>query len=203
MKIKSNTFIILLISIFISQFSFGSECQLNQIEKHENILMAQTDDSSPHFGRRGQFPKGKGPNFKRFEKFRQRKLLELLELNDSQIEKFKPIMQKLLNDGHQLINDKIDVTDSLTAELKQDNPDDQKIIEYINKILRLNEKHEQMRTKLHLDVKLFLTPVQLGRLIIFEERFHKRAMEKVFDEHRRMGFGPGSGKHQFEKNIDN
>lgn len=200
MRIKAITFIIILISFFMSQMPSGAECPANNLDNFENLLLAQVDDAEPPFGPRGQFQKGKGKNFKRFEKFRQRKLMELLELNDDQKEKLQPMMEKMRNHGHQLISDKIELTDNLTAELKQKSPDELKINEYINKILVLNEKHERMRSKLHSNVKQFLTPVQYGKLIIFEERFHQRAMEKVFDEHRRMEFKPDSGNTKRGRN---
>ena len=126
--------------------------------------------------------------------------MELLELNDNQKEKLLPMMEKIRNEGHQLMADKIELTDNLSAELKDSNPDEIKINEYVNKILVLNEKHERMRNKFLQDVKQFLTPVQLGKLIIFEERFRQRAMEKIFDSHRRMEFGPDSGRIKRERN---
>ena len=149
-------------------------------------MIAQTDENGPNFEQRGHFQKGERKKFKRFEKFRQRKLLELLELNDNQKEKLLPMMEKIRNEGHQLMADKIELIDNLSIELKENNPDDLKINEYINEILVLNEKHERMRNKVLRDARQFLTPVQLGKLIIFEERFRQHAMEKIFDSHRRI-----------------
>ena len=200
MKIKVTIFLIILMSFFISLISNASENSTNLSDNSENVLIAQADENGPNFEQRGHFQKGEGKKFKRFEKFRQRKLLELLELNDNQKEKLLPMMEKIRNEGHQLMADKIELTDNLSAELKDSNPDEIKINEYVNKILVLNEKHERMRNKFLQDVKQFLTPVQLGKLIIFEERFRQRAMEKIFDSHRRMEFGPDSGRIKRERN---
>lgn len=192
MKIKNITFIIILVSFFITQLSFGSENKSAQTDNPENIIIAQTDDSDTNFKQRDDAPRRKGKKHKRFEKFRQRKLLELLELSDNQKDKLLPLMEKIRYDGHELIIDKTALTEKLTIELKQNKPDDLKINDYIDKIIKLSEKHEQLKNKLLLEVKQFLTPVQLGKMIIFEERFHKRAMENLFGERRRVWFGPDS-----------
>ncbi len=193
MRIKVTIFLTILMSFFISSISNASENPTNLSDNSKNVLIAQADENDSNFGQRGHFQKGKVKKFKKFEKFRQRKLLELLELNDNQKEKLLPMMEKIRNECHQLITDKIGLTDNLSAELKQSNPDNLKVNEYVNKILMLNEKHERIRNKFLQDVKQFLTPVQVGKLIIFEERFRQRAMEKIFDSHRRMEFRPDSG----------
>ncbi|MEA1980917.1 MAG: hypothetical protein U9N54_08085 [candidate division Zixibacteria bacterium] len=200
MRIKVTMFLTILIAFFISLISNASEYRTNLSDDSENVLIAQADGNDLDMGYRGRPQKAKGKKFRRYEKFRQRKLLELLELNDNQKDKLLPMMEKIRNEGHQLMDEKIELIDNLSKELIQSNPDDLKINEHINKILVLNEKHERIRNKLLQNVKQLLSPVQVGKLIIFEERFHQRAMEKIFDSHRRMEFRPDSGRIKRERN---
>ena len=200
MRIKVTMFLTILIAFFISLISNASENQTNLSDDSKNILIVQADGNGLDMGHRARPQKAKGKKFRRYEKFRQRKLLELLELNDNQKDNLLPMMEKIRNEGYQLMDEKIELIDNLSEELIQSNPDDLKINEYINKILVLNEKHERIRNKLLQNVKQFLTPIQVGKLIIFEERFRQRAMEKIFDSHRRMEFRPDSGRIKRERN---
>ncbi len=141
-------------------------------------------------------------HMKNLENLRLLKLLETLELKKDQSDKFivefADFRQKM-KDLASSVNAQVD---SLADQLNQPNPDDREIMDRVNKIENLRAKRPVLMKELHDAVKEFLTPVQMGKLVVFEERFERELLEKVRGFRRGgMPSPPDEGENDLEFNY--
>jgi Spy/CpxP family protein refolding chaperone len=132
------------------------------------------------------------------ENLRLLKLLETLELNQDQSDKFiaefASFRQKMKNLAIS-VNAQVD---SLADELSQTKPDDKEIMARVNEIEKLRGQRPLLMQELHDSVKDFLTPVQMGKLVVFEERFERELLEKVRGFRKGMPSPPDEGENDLE-----
>jgi Spy/CpxP family protein refolding chaperone len=116
---------------------------------------------------------------KNLENLRMLKLLELLDLSDEQSPKFIELFVGFRKDTRQIDEEIQKEIESLGGLLKTDNPPDDEIREKIRKIDILKADREDVVKKFHDDALNILTVVQMGRMVVFEERFELELIERI------------------------
>ncbi len=144
---------------------------------------------------------GRGPHPERLpganiENLRLLKMLEVLDMDEEQSQKFIPVFHQFRSDLRDLRHERKMMLDSLASLIEQDNAEDQLLV--IFEVLRENLDRIEVRSeKFFADCRQILTPHQLGRLLLFQERFEKEVLEKLREFRRRGPRAPvieGDGK---------
>ena len=112
------------------------------------------------------------------------KLLELLDLTDEQsphfIERFVSFRKNF-----KIVNKNIQIEIEKLAELLKSKAAEVPIKEAIDKVNNLKDQREKAIDKFHDEVTSILTIQQMGRMVIFEERFERELIESVRGFHDR------------------
>ncbi len=116
---------------------------------------------------------------KNLENLRMLKLLETLELNDEQDTKFITAFTSFRKDIRQISEDIRSEVDSLAEIVKQPTPPENEIMTQILKIEKMKMQRDNIVVDFHKEISNILTPVQLGKLVIFEEHFDRELIESV------------------------
>jgi Spy/CpxP family protein refolding chaperone len=131
---------------------------------------------------RGMHQNGMGMHEQRaknLENLRLLKLMEVLNLSDEQSPKFIEAYASFRKDSRQ-INDNIQsAVDSLAGYLASPNINNDLITKSISQITSLKAQREQRLTEFHKKIEGFLTTEQMGKLVVFEERFERELIENV------------------------
>ncbi len=141
-------------------------------------LMAQPDSAPPP-----DFPRG-GPHHRwqqmaeNIENLRLLKLLETVDLNEEQSAKFIPLFQRYRKDFKELLDQRRDLVDHL-ADLVDSNASDAELNAGVQKLIDLKKKMEQQQADFINDCRGILTPKQLARLVIFQERFEREILQSI------------------------
>ena len=136
----------------------------------------------------------------RFEKFRREKLMELLELNEDQKEQFLPMWQEWHRKLRDLRLQHKKEMNYLAHSLREQSLSEQQVDSLINQLMSLSDRRHQDRLLIIQKARDFLTPVQVGKLLVFEERFESHVMNKL--RHGRGREGPmrnRPGEHRDRK----
>lgn len=113
------------------------------------------------------------------ENLRMLKLLELLDLNEDQSLQFIGMFVSFRKETRQ-INEKLQLEiESLADLLNLENPPEEEIKERISKIDELRVRREAAIKEFHDNISEMLTVVQMGKMVIFEERFERELIETV------------------------
>jgi Spy/CpxP family protein refolding chaperone len=126
------------------------------------------------------------------ENLRMLKLMELLELDDEQSAKFIAEFVSFRRETRE-INEAIEKeVDTLSELLKAEKPADEQIEAGLVRIDELRLERENAMKKFHEKAANILTTVQLGKMVVFQERFERELIETVrgFREGRSMPPGP-------------
>jgi Spy/CpxP family protein refolding chaperone len=113
------------------------------------------------------------------ENLRLLKLMEVLDLNDEQSPKFIEAYASFRKDSRQINDDLQNAVDSLAGILNADKIDKSAIEKWISQIMSLKAKREKRLVEFHNEIGSFLTTEQMGRLVVFEERFERELIENV------------------------
>ena len=171
------------------------------------LYAGQIDESpSPDSGQvppmmnRGMGPGPHGMGFNRgfdseraqtLENLRLIKLLELLDLDDDQSSQFILIFSNFRKDSRQLHDDISAKVDELAELLKSDQPSDSEIKALVKQIDQMRLGHVKIAEDFHKKAAEILTPVQMGKMVVFENRFEKELIDTV------RGFRGGMNKRPF------
>ena len=148
------------------------------------------------FGMKGKRGPGMmGEHAKNLDNLRMLKLLEVLDMDDDQSDAFILKFSKFRNKSRELNQQIGEAVDRLAGLLNAETPDEMAITKSIEEIDKLREQRIMMMKELHDETAKILTPIQIGKMVVFEERFEKRLLEKVRG-FRRDGMPPD------EENID-
>ena len=151
------------------------------------------DDMSPPRGRMNrQRPFGPGP--KQFERFRKNKMLELLELEEGQKEKFMEIMEGQREQRFGWMHEYMSTVDTLSKGLRSGEISDDRIDLLVDRLDRLEAAKLENQREFHTEARAILTPKQFGKLLIFEIRFESEILGKVSEFRRRHGGKPPGGR---------
>lgn len=143
------------------------------------IIMITANSYAQHPGRGGGWNKDK--HAKNLENLRMLKLLEVLELDEEQgqdmkfITTFASFRKKTRKIGENVQKD----VERLAEILNQPAPAEEEIINRILKIEKMKIQRENTVIDFHKEVTNILTPVQMGRMVIFEHRFERELIESV------------------------
>jgi hypothetical protein len=121
----------------------------------------------------------KGKHAKNLENLRMLKLLEVLELDEEQDIKFIAAFASFRKNNRE-IGENVQKEVELLAEiLHQTTPSEEDIMTQILKIEKMRIERENAVVDFHKEVTNILTPVQMGRMVIFEHHFERELIESV------------------------
>ncbi|HWR83701.1 MAG TPA: hypothetical protein VN285_10380 [Candidatus Deferrimicrobium sp.] len=153
----------------------------------EPVCWAQLDDPADT-DRRGQGPgQGRGLGSgrqnrefgKHIEQFRLLKLLELLDLREDQEVAFIAAFRSMRRQQRVVHEEKRAAVEQLTRELHSQPPSDDRVNQLVQHVLDVNARERQVMAEFIEQARRILTPSQLGRLIVFHERFEFELLEAV------------------------
>ena len=107
------------------------------------------------------------------------KLLELLDLRDDQEVDFIAAFHSMRRDRRQLHQQKMILIDNLSEGLRDKDITDDEINRLIRQIMDATEQEKQLQQEFLNDVSGILTPSQMGRLVVFTERFEYELLEAI------------------------
>ncbi|MEA3297008.1 MAG: hypothetical protein U9R56_04015 [candidate division Zixibacteria bacterium] len=162
---------------------------------------AQTSNDFPFFqpmrergfGRHSGRDDGLAKQRKHLEQLRLLKLLELLDLSEDQelefITAFSAMRRKLRN----LERDKSDLMILLAEGLRERTLSDSEVYDLIDNIVQTDKQKIGEIAEFRKKAREILTAEQLGRLIVFNDRFEYELLERVRAFHERHPGGRGAG----------
>jgi Spy/CpxP family protein refolding chaperone len=156
-----------------------------------------SDDGLPGPPGPGMLFGGKGGRY--LEQFRMLKLLELLDLSEDQEASFMSRFRHFRKNLSELDEKKQEHLKALVSCLRTDKTSDKEISDQIRKIQAVEESKRLEMTSFIADVDKLLTPRQIGKLILFQERFEFELLGRIraFRERGNRGnnqpSGPDSG----------
>ncbi len=154
---------------------------------HNPLSLAQLDEQPE----RGEYGEGRGRRFdhgrkglrhkfgKHIEQFRILKLLELLDLREDQELEFITAFHSMRRERRQLHEKRISLVDELADGLRTETVPDMEINRLIREISKLGNQQERVMEDFLNEAQKILTPSQLGRYIVFRERFEFELLEAV------------------------
>jgi Spy/CpxP family protein refolding chaperone len=116
---------------------------------------------------------------KNLENLRLLKLLEVLDLNDEQSKNFISLFVDFRKEIRQIMDGMQKEIDSLADLVQADKPSEDKIRAEISKIEVLKQKREEAARKFQSDISKILSAVQMGKVVVFEERFDRKLIETM------------------------
>ena len=143
----------------------------------------------PPFGDRG--PRGREGRQKHLEQFRILKLLEFLDIQEDQETEFITLFRSMRRQQREYDLQRRDLLDSLAARLASDSSEDREILALVEKVTGLQKQRQEAMSQFMDKVRLMLTPHQLGRAVVFQERFELHLLEKLRGFHQRGGMDRG------------
>jgi len=167
----------------------------------DSLWLAQLGEQEPGWGRdSGREGKMMQRKYrKHIEQFRLLKLLELLDLGDDQEVDFVTAFHSMRRERSLLHQQKTALVDELAEGLRTGTIPDDEINRLIRQISELRKQEARLMEEFLEKSRKILFPAQLGRLIVFQERFELELLEsvKVFRERRpRPGKLPPTGETQ-------
>jgi Spy/CpxP family protein refolding chaperone len=141
------------------------------------IAMPASKSYAQHMGH--GWRRDKDLHAKNLENLRLLKLLELLDLNEQQDTKFISVFVSFRKEVNEISENIEDEIDSLVDILHQPEPSEGKIMTQILKIEKMKIQRENIVVDFHKEISNVLTPVQLGKMVVFEEHFERELIESV------------------------
>jgi len=127
----------------------------------------------PGMGMRGGFHE------KNLENLRLLKMLELLELDEEQTGQFIAIFSQFRQDMKRLHDSAQVEVEVLANLLNMEEIDEGKVLTSVAKIQNTREQRMERMKELQKKSQAILTVKQLGKLVIFEERFDRELLESL------------------------
>lgn len=122
---------------------------------------------------------GRFDNGRHLEQFRTLKLLELLNLNEEQEDKFLKEFRDLRRDLRDIRDAKDSAVSELSSGLHSGTISDSRVNELIEQIYANQEKLRTREAAFHKEMKKILDPQQLGRMVVFNQRFDRELLHKM------------------------
>jgi hypothetical protein len=165
-------------------------------EETNMLLLTQADNPMP--GPKGQRRSGRGgrrgpadieQQRKFLEQLRVLKLLEVLDLREDQEPKFLQAFSDMRREQRQIEQDRAAVIDTLSRDLREKRVDVKRLDQIIDRLSSLGKQRVKLATDFIASMRRLLTPEQLGRLIVFQDRFEYELLERVRGFRARMQGG--------------
>lgn len=131
---------------------------------------------------------------KYIEQLRLLKLLELLDLDQDQEVPFITAFNSMRRDGSDLDNRRAALTEQLADGLREQTISDEQTYDLIDKIATIESQKRKLMVAFLKHARDILSAPQLGRLVVFQDRFELELLERVqaFRKRGHRGMGPGS-----------
>ena len=177
--------------------SSGIRDESQPVKGHENMadlhaymldrLLAQSDDSDSGgdtFRRMHQMRgrQGMGPDADRrkyLEQFRTLKLLELLNLKEDQEIEFLTAFRNIRKQGQSFEQEKRQLLESLSADLAAGRVDKHRIEVALEDYFQIAKRQQEAHMHFIDQIKSILTPEQVAKFLLFDERFERELLEHV------------------------
>jgi len=130
------------------------------------------------------------------EQLRMLKMLEALNLSEDQELEFLTAFRAVRKEHGRLNNEKEMLVDSLSALLDNDPTDEKAITSAVDRILAIEDTRRDVMKEFIDNIRGLLTPDQLARFVVFNERFERELLEQVksFRDRRRPLPEPPTGE---------
>jgi hypothetical protein len=151
------------------------------------------DDSGWRRGGPPSSPEAEERRRRHMEQFRTLKLLELLNLNEDQEVEFLVMFRSVRRDLQDLELRKDTLLEQLAAGIREGNLSDGEIDGLIDAILKVEDDRREAYGRFLDEARGMLTAEQVGKVVIFHERFELELLKAVrgFRERHGGGLGPG------------
>jgi Spy/CpxP family protein refolding chaperone len=116
---------------------------------------------------------------KNLENLRLLKLLETLELNEEQNDKFIAAFSQFRKTFREIHEELEREVTALADYLETENKNNEIIMEHIDRVEEIRLKREMSRKDFFEKIKSILTPEQLGRMVVFDERFERKMLQTI------------------------
>lgn len=169
---------------------------------HESPMYAQVGSGHGQYQSGGKRQAGRPPE-ERAEMHRQRKyieqlrllkLLELLDMDKDQEVPFITAFHAMRKEGCDLDSRRIALTEQLADVLCKQTISDEQTYDLIDRIMTIELQKRELMVAFLNQARDILSARQLGRLVVFQDRFELELLERVqaFRREGRRGMGPGS-----------
>ena len=126
------------------------------------------------------------------EQLRMLKLLELLELSDEQEVTFISMFHRVQRDIRRIDDEKRALVAQLADGLGSGGSDERTIMQLVEQIHQKDRERLGRMDQFLTDARTVLSATQLGKLVIFHERFEAEMLKRLRGFHERGGrMGPG------------
>jgi Spy/CpxP family protein refolding chaperone len=117
----------------------------------------------------------KGDDLKNLKKW---KMIEYMDLNENQSDKFFPRMRELEKRMIEIKTEKELINQKLEVITKDKNATNQEVLELLNELKELDKMQDEIKYRHIESMEDILTPDQMAKYMIFEERFKKHIKDK-------------------------
>jgi len=157
--------------------------------------MAQADmDDSPMTEPSGRFGRAKkyymdamNQQRKHLEQFRLLKLLELLDLGEDKEIAFLTAFKGMRKDLGEVQEQRKQLIEELVGSLKEEKVDREQVDRAVKNLLNLDQEKNKIMENFLQKAREFLDPEQMGKFIVFQERFEFELLEKMKNFQGRKG----------------
>ncbi|UCD17359.1 MAG: hypothetical protein JSV44_00160 [Candidatus Zixiibacteriota bacterium] len=144
------------------------------------VLVGQYSQAQPRVPDPDDPPEEPEPSqMRNLENLRLLKLLDLLNLSEEQSTEFISEFGNFRKQMRQLRQDCEREVDTLAELAKEKSPEIKQVQQHIAEIDRLRIRRAELTGEFHVKVTKILTPVQLGKMVVFEERFERELIENI------------------------
>lgn len=140
-------------------------------------ILAQGPGQGPGFG--GHHGRDRDERRRHLEQLRMLKMLEVLDLDKDQEVEFLTAFRDVREQHRELNAEKEGLVDSLSKIVEADEPDDGIINALVDRVLGIEQQRGEVMEAFIENTRSLLTPQQIGRLLIFTERFERELLEQV------------------------
>lgn len=178
MNMRNRTIIIVMLFLLAVPVSYAGQVDERPVPDSGMMPPGMMGQGPGHFGM------GFGREFddeqeRTLENLRLLKLLEFLDLDDDQSSQFILFFSNFRKEARQLHADIKVKVEELAGILKTDKPSDSQITELVKQIDEMRLGHVRIAEEFHRKVAGILTPVQMGKMVVFENRFEKELIDTV------------------------
>lgn len=152
------------------------------------------DDAPPPMFGGGRWRPGFDGPPRQFERFRKKKMVEFLKLNDDQEEKFLEMVDSQRDRRFEWMREYMAAIDSLSAGLRSGDLPDSEIDRFARKIDELDGIKLEMTRTFHDEARSILSAEQFGKMLVFEIRFESQVLGKINEFRNRRGDFPPKGR---------
>jgi hypothetical protein len=139
-----------------------------KLDKDEEILISKKPD-----------PEWREKYEQKISRFRMWKIINEVDLNDSQLEKFFPLMHSMEKREHELGVERHKITSSMREELGRDKPDEAKVKQMVVQYLDNNRQIQDNRREGTDNILKLLTVNQQARFLLAMPRAERDVWEAI------------------------